>query len=260
MNVLALVGSERKNGNTARVVQIVEARLRALAARRGVPLDFETLFLADHDVRPCRGCRACFDHGEEKCPLADDVPLIRAKMDGADGLIVASPVYVDDVSGRIKNWMDRLAYLSHRPVMGGTCAFTLATVGGSPTGRTLRTMDGALLTWGCHLVGRAGFRMGALATREELPHFQPTAEKAADRFFSALADEHALRPAFVSLLAFRVQQLVWQREPAGSYDRAWWQARGWLARGCTFYGPHRASPIKVALARLTGAIVYRFVV
>jgi hypothetical protein len=40
--------------------------------------------------------------------------------------------------------------------MGGKCAFTLATVGGSPTSRTLRTMDGALLTWGCHLVGRAG--------------------------------------------------------------------------------------------------------
>ena len=260
MNVLALVGSERKNGNTARVVQMVEARMRALASSRGEPLEFETLFLADHDVRPCRGCRACFDHGEEKCPLADDVPLIRAKMDAADGLIAAGPVYVDDVSGLIKNWIDRLAYLSHRPAMGGKCAFTLATVGGSQASRTLRTMDGALLTWGCHLVGRAGFRMGALATREELPRFQPTAEKAADKLFSALADQHALKPALVSLLAFRIQQLVWQREPVGSYDRAWWQARGWLSPGSTFYVPHRAIPIKVALARFAGAIVHRFVV
>ena len=260
MNILALVGSERKNGNSARVVQMVEARMRALAARRGVPLEFQTLFLADHDVRPCRGCRVCFDRGEERCPLDDDVALIRAKMDAVDGLIIASPVYVDDVSGRIKNWIDRLAYLSHRPAMGGKCAFTLATVGGSPTSRTLRTMDGALLTWGCHLVGRAGFRMGALATREDLPRFQPSADRVADKLFFALADQHALKVAFVSLMAFRIQQLVWQREPVGSYDHAWWQAQGWLSPGSTFYVPHRANPVKVALARLAGAIVYRFVV
>jgi multimeric flavodoxin WrbA len=59
---------------------MVEAKMHAVASSRGVALGFETLFLAD-----------------------DDVALIRRKMDAADGLIVASPVYVDDVSGRIKN-------------------------------------------------------------------------------------------------------------------------------------------------------------
>ena len=259
MKVLAIVGSDRKDGNTARIVRMVEARMHALASSRGVALEFETLFLGDHDVRPCRGCRACFDHGEERCPIDDDVPLIRRKMDAAAGVIVASPVYVDDVSGRIKNWMDRLAYLSHRPAMGGKCAFTLATVGGSPTARTLRTMDGALLTWGFHLVGRTGFKMGARATRKDLPRFQPSAERVAYRLFAAIASNRALRPAFVSLMVFKIQQLVWRREPVGSYDRAYWEAQGWLSPGCTFYVPHRANPITVALARLTGAVVHRFV-
>lgn len=261
MKVVALIGSQRKNGNTARIVQIIEARMRALvAARQAVSIEFETIFLSDYDIRPCRGCRACFDRGEDRCPLKDDIPRIRAKMDAADGVIVAGPVYMDDVSGLIKNWIDRMAYLSHRPAMGGKCAFTIATVGGSGTSRTLRTMDAALLTWGFHLVGRAGVKMGALATREDLPRFRPTAEKAADTLFSAVAGHRALDPAFVSLMVFRIQQLVWPREPAGSYDRAYWEAQGWLAPRCTFYVPHRASPVKVALARLTGAIVHRFVV
>jgi len=73
------------------------------------------------------------------CPLAYEVALIRTKMDAADGLIVASPVYVDDVSGLMKNPLDRLAYLSHRPLLACTCAFTLATVGGGTTGHTVRT-------------------------------------------------------------------------------------------------------------------------
>jgi len=233
--------------------------MQALATSRGVPVEFETLFLADCDIRPCRGCRTCFDHGEERCPLTDDVPLVRSKMDAADALIVASPVYLDDVSGSIKNWMDRLAYLSHRPAMGGTCGFTLATVGGSLTGRTIRTMDGALLTWGFHLVGSLGLKMGALAAPDELPRYQPPAEKVADRLFDAVANGRALKPTFVSLMVFSIQQLVWPGEPAGSHDRAYWETNGWLRPGCTFYVPHHANPVKVALARLTGAIVHRFI-
>ncbi|MBN2006725.1 MAG: flavodoxin family protein [Anaerolineae bacterium] len=260
MKILALIGSYRKKGNTARIVQLVEARMQVLAARHATPLEFETLFLGDMDIRPCRGCRACFDRGEDACALKDDVPLIRVKMDAADGLLLASPVYVDDVSGLVKNWMDRLAYLCHRPALDGKCAYPLATVGGGATGHTLRTMNAALLTWGYHLVGQTGLKMGALASAEELLCYQPAADKVADRLFRAVDQQQALRPSFVSLLAFKVQQLAWKREPPGSYDYAYWQAQGWLVPGCTFFLTHRANPVKVALARLMGAVVYRFVV
>jgi hypothetical protein len=60
-------------------------------------------------------------------------------------------------------------------------------------------------------------------------------------------------------MVFRIQQLVWSREPAGSLDRAYWQGHGWLEPDCTFYVPHRENPVKVALARLTGRVVHRFV-
>ena len=106
MKILALVSSHRKRGNTARIVQMIEAHMSRLAATRDAPLDFETLYLGDMDVRFCQGCRACFDRGEDRCPLKDDVPLIKAKMDAADGLILASPVYVDDVSGIAKTLLE----------------------------------------------------------------------------------------------------------------------------------------------------------
>ena len=109
MYILAIVGSQRKRGNTARLVQMIGAELGALAGRAGQPLTFETLYLGDLDIHPCRGCRSCFDRGEAKCPERDDLPAIKAKMDAADGLLLASPVYVDDVSGLVKTWMDRLA-------------------------------------------------------------------------------------------------------------------------------------------------------
>jgi multimeric flavodoxin WrbA len=260
MKILACIGSNRKKGNTARIAQMIEAQMQALAARHNTPLEFEMLFLGDMDIRPCRGCRACFDRGEDKCPLRDDIPLIRAKMDAADGLILASPIYVDDVSGLVKTWMDRLAYLCHRPAMGGKCAYPLATVGGGATGHALRTMNAALLTWGYHLVGQAGYKMGALTPPDEMKRYQPETAQVAQALFHAIAQQRALRPSWVSLLAFKIQQLAWQREPPGSYDYAYWNDQGWLAPERTFYVPHHTHPAKVALARLAGAALYRFVV
>jgi len=257
MNILAIVGSQRKRGNTARFVQMIAAELEALAERAGQPLTTETVYLGDLDIGACRGCRVCFDRGEAKCPERDDLPALKAQMDAADGLLLASPVYMDDVSGLTKTWIDRLSYISHRPAFGGKCAYPLATVGGSSTRHTLRTMNAALLTWGYHLVGQTGLKMGALAPADDMARYQPAAAKVAARLFGAIVRQDPLRPSFVSLLAFKIQQLAWQREAADSYDGAYWRERGWLASGCTFYVPHCAGRLKVALARAAGAVVAR---
>ncbi|MBN1875270.1 MAG: flavodoxin family protein [Anaerolineae bacterium] len=258
MNILALVSSYRKKGNTARIVQMIVAHLDAMAERHNESLTFETLYLGDMDLQMCRGCRTCFDQGEEKCPLKDDIPAIKAKIDAADGIIFASPVYVDDVNGIAKNVLDRLAYLCHRPGFAGKCAFPLVTVGSSPTHHALRTLNGALLTWGFHLVGQAGFKMGALMPQAEVgSRFQSETAKVAEKLFRAVVQQQAQRPSWISLIVFKVQQLAWQREPPDSYDYAYWKAQGWLDPSCTFYVQPRASRVKVALARLVGVVAAR---
>ena len=123
--------------------------------------------------------------------MRDDLPAVKAKMDAADGLLLASPVYVDDVSGLVKTWMDRVAYLCHRPGFGGKCAYALATVGGSPTSHTLRTMNGVLLTWGYHLVGQTGLKMGAPTPTAEMERYRPEAAKVAARLFNAILRQDA---------------------------------------------------------------------
>jgi len=259
MKILALVSSHRKRGNTARIVEMIAGQMKAIAARQQEPLEFDTIFLSDMDVRTCRGCRTCFDRGEDKCPLTDDVPSIRARLDSVDALILASPIYVDDVNGIAKNWMDRMAYVCHRPAFGGKCAYSVATVGGSSTRHALRTMNAALLTWGFHLAGHSGHKMGALMDQAEMEsRYREETALAAQRLFRAISEQQALRPSFVSLIAFKIQQLAWQREPPGSYDYVYWEKRGWLAADRTFYVPHHASRLKVALARLVGAVIAPF--
>ena len=260
MKVLALVSSYRKNGNTARIVHMIEGHMQALAARHNEPLEFDTLYLAHMDIQPCRGCRTCFDRGEEKCPLKDDLPAVKAKLDAADGIILASPVYVNDVNGVAKNWIDRLAYVCHRPTFAGKCAYLVTTVAESPTAHTLRTMNVALRTWGFHIVGQAGFKMGALMPQDEMEsRYQGKTARVAGALFQAISQRQFLRPSFLSLMFFKIQQRSWQREPQDTLDYAYWEEQGWFDPHREFYIEHRANRVKVALARLAGAVIARFV-
>lgn len=261
MKILALTSSYRKKGNTARVVAMMEAEMQALAARQDETLDFETLYIGYMDIQACRGCRICFDRGEAKCPLKDDVGAIRAKLDEADGLILASPVYVDDVNGVAKTWIDRMAYVCHRPAFAGKCAYLVTTVADSPTSHTLRTMNTAVRTWGFHIAGQMGLKMGALMAQPAMEsQYRGEAAKAAQKLFRAIAQRHTLNPSFIALMIFKIQQMSWYKAAdPGSYDYAYWDNHGWFDHGCTYFIDHQASPAKVALARLVGAVVAHFV-
>lgn len=260
MNILILIGSYRKNGNTERVAKLIAERLGELAAAHHTDLQLETIRLGEWDISACHGCRVCFDRGEQFCPLRDAFLPLKEKIKAADGLVLASPVYVDDVSGLVKNWIDRLAHVCHRPEFGGKVAILVATVGSSPTAHTLRTMASALITWGVQIVDQAGFNTGARMGDDELrARHTRRAHQAAERLFNALHQQRYRNPTFLSLLTFKIQQTAWRREPPGSVDRDYWEAQGWLAPGSTYYIRHRAAPPKVWLARLAGSVIENFV-
>ena len=109
MKVLAIMGSPRK-GDSYGVTKQVEAEMQNIG-----PVEFEYLFLKDVNLEQCRGCFNCISRGKEFCPLKDDRQLIEEKMQAADGVIFASPGYVMNVSALMKNFIDRFAYVFHRP-------------------------------------------------------------------------------------------------------------------------------------------------
>jgi multimeric flavodoxin WrbA len=260
MNVLTLVGSYRRNGNTGRLLAMLQAELKAIAYREGHPLRSETLFLGHQDLRPCRGCRLCFDRGEGHCPLKDDLLAVKEKMRAADAVILGSPVYVNDVSGIVKNWIDRLAHVCHRPEFAGKCAYLIATVGDSPTSHTLRTMNIALSTWGFHIVGQRGFQTGALMKPPLLAErYQAEIEGIARKLYIATRERHFTNPSFLSLMTFRIQQNAYQRAARDTLDYAYWKGHGWTNPDSEFFIRHDASRAKVTLARLAGGVIAKYV-
>lgn len=256
--ILALSGSPRKHGNTETALDLLIQRVLPRLRAQGLSPQFELVRVADSNIHTCRGCRVCFDRGEEKCPHHDDVAAITQKLRAADCVILASPVYVDNASGLIKNWIDRLAYTCHRPEFAGIPAFTLTTSAGSPSASTHRTLQGALLTWGFRVIGKASVVTGARMTAREMEsRFGPRLDNDARKLAHRLMRARFRQPNLLELTMFRIQQYSWSRADPASLDYQYWHSRGWTDLRAAYFLPHRANPISVFLARVVGTTIGR---
>ncbi|WP_294409948.1 flavodoxin family protein [uncultured Ruminococcus sp.] len=100
-NVVILVGSVRKNGNTARLAQ-------SFAEGAAKSNNVEIVSVADYNVNPCIGCNSCFTREGNQCFQDDDMVQIYEKLRNADVVVIASPVYFYGISAQLKSIVDRL--------------------------------------------------------------------------------------------------------------------------------------------------------
>lgn len=260
MTILFINGSPRRGGNTARLLDLLERELGKQAEAQGRPIHIGRCDLPVKSIAPCRGCRACFDRGEDTCPRKDDIPSIYRMMRDADLIVAASPVYVSDVSGAMKNLIDRLAYLCHRPALAGKGAYLLTTAGTTPAPHALGTMAMALRTWGVRVLGQDSYVAGALTDAREIDaRYRKRIEKTACRILRDIITGKAAGASLVSLIFFHIQRKSWLRNPDGSLDHRYWTEQGWLGKGRDDYIPHRAGIVKRGLARAVGAVIALFV-
>ena len=107
MNIVAINGSPRKNGNTA----ILLGKALEGAASKGA--ETELIHLYDLNYKGCISCFACKRKGGKsygKCAVKDDLSEIFAKIEQADALILGSPIYFGEITGAMRSFLERLFF------------------------------------------------------------------------------------------------------------------------------------------------------
>ncbi|ADK80579.1 flavodoxin family protein [Sediminispirochaeta smaragdinae] len=99
MKTLVLYGSARKKGITRSMLDILLAEMGDSAGT------VEEIDCYRTDVAPCIDCRYCWK--KRGCSIKDEMQEIYPKMDAADNIIVASPVYFHSIPGKMKVLIDR---------------------------------------------------------------------------------------------------------------------------------------------------------
>lgn len=135
MTVLGISGSMRKDGNTSQLIQTTLNRCRA----EGIDTEFITL--SGKVIKPCIGCEKC--KKERICTIQnDDWAAIIEKVLGCEILILGSPTYYYDVSGQLKNFIDRTYSLYHDRRLAGRKAVGVAVCASTGSSRALQTIEG----------------------------------------------------------------------------------------------------------------------
>lgn len=98
--VLILAGSPRKNGNSAALCR----EFARGAEESGNQV--ELVFLRDRKIGYCQACYYCKNH-DGVCIINDDMAEILDKMNAADVIVMASPVYFYSVDAQMKALIDR---------------------------------------------------------------------------------------------------------------------------------------------------------
>ncbi len=67
--------------------------------------EVEKVNLAGKKIEFCKGCFAC--QTSQRCVIRDDADAIEQKMQEADVLVFATPIYYFEMSGQLKTMLDR---------------------------------------------------------------------------------------------------------------------------------------------------------
>src|SRR3989339_441487 len=97
VKILAVSGSPRDRTTNYMLRKVLEVF--------GDEYQKEIVLLKDKKIEACQNCKGC--HRSFKCTIADDMQEIHKKLLEADIFIFGSPTYFDNVSGIMKNFMDR---------------------------------------------------------------------------------------------------------------------------------------------------------
>jgi len=105
-NILILKGSPREKGNSSVLADQVAAGAKSTGAK------VESIYLHGLDIRACDACDLC-EQGNG-CVINDDMQGLYPKIEAADAIVFASPVYWFTFSAQMKLCIDRCyAYQSN---------------------------------------------------------------------------------------------------------------------------------------------------
>ena len=174
MKIVAILGSPHSRGNGAAALDCVLAGARENGAQ------CVTYALCKLHIQNCLGCRKCVENGGV-CVQKDDFAEIYEAIKAADLVILSSPIYINQVNGLLKTFLDRCYPLTdshHKPRFGTRRVMMLCTYGApipfvfssyiKSTGKSLKAMG---------LINRKNIIIPGCTTIDKVKHDAKLQEK-----------------------------------------------------------------------------------
>ena len=184
--------------------------------------------LGDYKIDDCIGCELCI-RKTSSCFQKDGAQTILSKLVEADGIILASPVYLMHITGKLKSLIDKTASWVHRPPMVGKPALVVATTAGSGIKDVHKYLEQIAIQWGAHPTDN----IGRSVMNQEAVSFDDVKS-----FVWHLNNPiSAYKPSLNQVMQFQVQKVLALK--VSELDRDYWIKQGWNKR--SYYYPCQIS-------------------
>jgi multimeric flavodoxin WrbA len=147
--IVAINGSpNRHGGNTGQMLAMIGKTLD----KEGCEL--EVICLAEKRIWFCAGCGFCLENVAGKCWIKDEHRSIVDEILAADGVILASPVYIAHVTGQMKVFLDRCLGIGHKPRPTWKPGLAVSVSGGWADVEVANYLSSSLRIFGAFPVGQ----------------------------------------------------------------------------------------------------------
>ena len=218
MKLLGISASPRKNrSNTLVLLKEV------LSGAEGEGGETEVVHLCDLKIEFCRHCESCHKN-LMVCPIKDDAHLLLTKMLESDGIIFASPVYIDHITGYLKTFLDRSTHFIHCQRLLGKYVGAVATAGGGPQQMVLDYIHHYSSICGAQYVGGVS---GVVPISEEVKN---RAKEMGRNLTEAIKNKTEFHQEMKEILSRRdyFRRIIEFRKEEWSEEYEYWKERGWL--------------------------------
>jgi len=155
MKYLLINGSSHK-GNTWKLVELIKNSLQNCSSEA----TFDEIHLADLHLPFCCGCSLCFRKGHTLCPHNGIMQKVINDIDHSDGVIFATTTFNMRETALMKNFLDHLCFMIHRPHFFHSKAIVITTTGGVGAKYAAKGVASTLKAIGfnrCYLLASASF-------------------------------------------------------------------------------------------------------
>lgn len=250
--IIIVIGSARKKATYNAACRFLEN------LRESGPVESEIIFLNQYKITPCSGCIACFSKGEKFCPLKDDRDVLLKKIEAADGILLATPNYAFHVSGIMKNFLDRLAFMLHRPRYFGKVYTDIVCQGIFGGHRIVKYLDSMGSRLGFTVVkGSVLTALDPVSLKDKRKN-EAALHQQSSLFYKKLYETSPAVPTFAHLLMFRIARTSIKLLPdSNSPDYTYYQEKGWFTS--EYYYPVHLNLLKRTTGIFFDSIAKRIV-
>lgn len=235
--VLAINSSKRKK-NTYNILTDIKTQFK------DINIDVDIINLYDYTIKDCLGCETCIL--KDKCFVDDDMDMLMDKMQEYDGIILSTPIYLNNVSGKLKTFIDRTCRWVHRPVLAGIPTMNVVSTASSGIKNTTKYMDNVAIQWGAFPTSSISRKVTTWKDKIEPKEY--------DKFVKHLMmPKEQYKPTLNQLILFSVYKVLALK--VMKIDTDYWDEKGWSDKD--YYIDARINIFKKFIAKRFYNMLYK---